>query len=53
MIIAAGEALMAEGAVEPGEHVVMVAGIPPNQGAQTNLVQIHQVGSGSTRDGTR
>lgn len=46
LIIAAGEALIAEGVVEPGEHVVMVAGIPPNQGAQTNLVQIHRVGSG-------
>jgi pyruvate kinase len=46
LIIAAGDALIAEGVVEPGEHVVMVAGIPPNQGAQTNLVQIHRVGSG-------
>ncbi|NNC92581.1 MAG: pyruvate kinase [Acidimicrobiia bacterium] len=46
LIIAAGEELIAEGVVEPGEHVVMVAGIPPNQGAQTNLVQIHRVGSG-------
>ena len=50
LIVAAGEALMAEGAVEPGEQVVMVAGIPPNQGAQTNLVQIHRVGSRSARD---
>jgi pyruvate kinase len=49
LIIAAGEALIAEGVVEPGEHVVMVAGIPPNQGAQTNLVQIHRVGSGLKR----
>ena len=49
LIIAAGDALIAEGIVEPGEHVVMVAGIPPNQGAQTNLVQIHRVGSGLKR----
>ncbi len=49
LIIAAGEALIAEGVVEAGEHVVMVAGIPPNQGAQTNLVQIHRVGSGLKR----
>ncbi len=49
LIVAAGEALIAEGVVEPGEHVVMVAGIPPNQGAQTNLVQIHRVGSGLKR----
>ncbi|MBT8202295.1 MAG: pyruvate kinase [Acidimicrobiia bacterium] len=50
LIIAAGDALIAEGIVEPGEHVVMVAGIPPNQGAQTNLVQIHRVGSGLKRN---
>ena len=53
LIIAAGEALIAEGVVEPGEHVVMVAGIPPNQGAQTNLVQIHRVGSGLAGGSTR
>jgi pyruvate kinase len=53
LIVAAGEALIAEGVVEPGEHVVMVAGIPPNQGAQTNLVQIHRVGSGLKRDSSR
>jgi len=53
LIIAAGEALIDEGVVEPGEHVVMVAGIPPNQGAQTNLVQIHRVGSGLAGGSTR
>ena len=53
LIVAAGEALITEGSVEPGEHVVMVAGIPPNQGAQTNLVQIHRVGSRVTRNGTQ
>ena len=53
LIAAAGEALIVEGVVEAGEHVVMVAGIPPNQGAQTNLVQIHRVGSGLKRDSSR
>lgn len=45
LIFAAGQALVDEGVVEVGDHVVMVAGIPPNQGAQTNLVQIHEVGT--------
>ena len=49
LIVAAGQALIDEGVVEEGDHVVMVAGIPPNQGAQTNLVQIHEVGSSGKR----
>lgn len=50
LIVAAGNALVTEGVVEAGDHVVIVAGIPPNQGAQTNLVQIHRVGSDLRRD---
>lgn len=53
LIFAAGEALLAAGLAKRGEAVVMVAGIPPNRGAETNLVQIHRVGSTETRDGSQ
>ena len=36
--------LEAEGAVETGERVVMVAGVPPNVSASTNLVKVHRIG---------
>jgi pyruvate kinase len=43
-IAAAGEILAAEGVASPGESVVMVAGVPPNFQASTNLVKVHQIG---------
>ncbi|MGH3651003.1 MAG: pyruvate kinase, partial [Acidimicrobiia bacterium] len=43
-IAAAAEILADEGVVAPGETVVMVAGVPPNFQASTNLVKVHQIG---------
>jgi len=43
-IAAAAEILAAEGVAVPGEPVVMVAGVPPNFQAATNLVKVHQIG---------
>jgi pyruvate kinase len=50
-IAAAGDILAAEGIASPGESVVMVAGVPPNFQASTNLVKVHQVGELSGRLG--
>jgi len=44
MIAAAEKFLEKEGICEPGEAVVMVAGIPPNLQASTNLIKVHIVG---------
>ncbi len=44
MIAAAEKFLEKEGICERGEVVVMVAGIPPNQQASTNLMKIHIIG---------
>ncbi len=47
MINAAERMLLFEKICEPGDSVIMVAGVPPGQRASTNLVKIHQVrGSG-------
>lgn len=35
------------GTVEEGENVVMVAGVPPNVRASTNLVKVHRIGEPS------
>ncbi len=43
-IAAAADILLTEGVVSPGETVVMVAGVPPNFQASTNLVKVHQIG---------
>lgn len=43
-IAAAADALLAEGVVSIGETVVMVAGVPPNIRAATNLVKVHEIG---------
>jgi pyruvate kinase len=43
-IAAAAKILASEGVVAPGETVVMVAGVPPNFQASTNLVKVHQIG---------
>lgn len=50
-IAAAGEILASEGVAAPGESVVMVAGVPPNFQASTNLVKVHQIGELSGRLG--
>ena len=50
-IAAASDILAAEGIASPGESVVMVAGVPPNFQASTNLVKVHQVGELSGRLG--
>jgi pyruvate kinase len=44
MIAAAEEALIRMDTCSAGEGVVMVAGIPPNQQASTNLMKLHTVG---------
>lgn len=43
-IAAAATILSEEGVVSPGETVVMVAGVPPNFQASTNLVKVHEIG---------
>lgn len=43
-IAAAAGVLAREGVVSPGERVVMVAGVPPNVQAATNLVKVHEIG---------
>lgn len=44
MIAAAEKFLEKEGICTSGEAVVMVAGIPPNEQASTNLIKVHIVG---------
>ena len=39
--------MVAEGKVGPGGGLVMVAGVPPNRGATTNLLKVHEVGGPS------
>jgi pyruvate kinase len=46
MIAAAETELLRRGIVEKGDGLVMVAGVPPNQSASTNLMKLHEVGSG-------
>ncbi len=43
-IAAAASILESEGELEKGDRVVMVAGVPPNQRASTNLVKVHVIG---------
>jgi len=47
MIEAAGVEAKARGLVEDGDAIALVAGIPPNQQASTNLIKLHVVGSDS------
>jgi pyruvate kinase len=42
---AAAAILEEEGLAAPGEMVVMVAGVPPNIQASTNVVKVHEIGS--------
>lgn len=44
MIASAEKHLEKSSLCEPGEGVVMVAGIPPNEEASTNLMKIHTIG---------
>ncbi len=48
MIASAESELLRLGLVRVGEGLVMVAGIPPNQRASTNIMKLHVVGSGDT-----
>jgi pyruvate kinase len=43
-LAAAASILEEEGTVAKGDRVVMVAGVPPNQRASTNLVKVHVIG---------
>lgn len=43
-LAAAAEILESEGMAVSGETVVMVAGVPPNFQASTNLVKVHHIG---------
>ncbi len=45
MIVHAERNLLELGIVEPGDGIVMAAGIPPNQAATTNLMKLHSIGS--------
>lgn len=46
-ISAASAALELGGLVAQGDRLVMVAGVPPNRKASTNLVKVHEVGEDS------
>jgi pyruvate kinase len=46
MIASAETELLHRGLVEEGDGLVMVAGVPPNQSSSTNLMKLHEVGSG-------
>jgi pyruvate kinase len=46
MIAAAETELLRRGLVKKGDGLVMVAGVPPNQSASTNLMKLHRAGSG-------
>ena len=51
MIAAAEKYLEKAGICERGEGVVMVAGVPPNQQASTNLIKLHVIGERLTTQG--
>ncbi len=53
MLAAAEKHLEKEGVAEKGDVVVMVAGIPPNQRASTNLLKLHVIGERSRRGSAR
>lgn len=48
MITRASRAAAERGLVKEGDAVALVAGIPPNQAASTNLIKLHVIGSEST-----
>ena len=45
MIEHAETSLLELGIVQPGDGVVIAAGIPPNQAATTNLMKLHSIGA--------
>jgi pyruvate kinase len=45
MIDHAEESLLQLGIVNPGDGVVIAAGIPPNQASTTNLMKLHSIGA--------
>ena len=45
MLKLAVDELLARGIVSPGDGIVLVAGVPPNQRSSTNLMKLHVVGS--------
>jgi len=51
MIAAAERLLIEQGVLAVGDPVAMVAGIPPNQDASTNLLKLHTMGEGVPRVG--
>ncbi len=53
MLAAAEKHLEKDGLAERGDVVVMVAGIPPNQQASTNLLKLHVIGERSRRGSAR
>lgn len=53
MLAAAEKHLEKEGLAQRDDVVVMVAGIPPNRQASTNLLKLHVIGERSRRDGGR
>ncbi len=53
MLAAAEKHLEKEGLAEKGDVVVMVAGIPPNQQASTNLLKLHVIGERTRRGSAR
>ncbi|MDH3730872.1 MAG: pyruvate kinase [Acidimicrobiia bacterium] len=48
MITRASSAAAERGLVKEGDAIALVAGIPPNQAASTNLIKLHVIGSEST-----
>ncbi len=46
-LASAADILEKEGVVSKGDRVVMVAGVPPNLRASTNLVKVHVIGEAS------
>lgn len=46
-ISAASQTLERAGIAQRGQRVVMVAGVPPNRSASTNLVKVHEIGEDS------
>lgn len=44
MIEFAEEYLLSRGIAGPGDTAVMIAGIPPNQQASTNIMKVHRIG---------
>ncbi len=47
MIRSAEHRLLETGLAKDGEHVAIVAGVPPNVSASTNLLKLHEIGTGT------